>query len=64
MLHYHNFLILQIVSACRIVTIHLKEMRHEDGARAVALNNDGRSLCYIANALNMPRSTVHDAIKR
>ncbi|PSN40345.1 hypothetical protein C0J52_18460 [Blattella germanica] len=39
-------------------------MRPEDVARALALNDDGHSVRYIANALNMPRTTVHDAIKR
>ncbi|PSN39146.1 hypothetical protein C0J52_21847, partial [Blattella germanica] len=40
------------------------EYSSEDVARAVVLNDDGRSVRYIANALNMPRSTVYDAIKR
>ncbi|PSN40529.1 hypothetical protein C0J52_12263 [Blattella germanica] len=39
-------------------------MRPEDVARAVTLNDNERSVHYIANALNMSRSTVHDAIKR
>ncbi|KAJ4447464.1 hypothetical protein ANN_09471 [Periplaneta americana] len=39
-------------------------MRPEDVARAVALYNDGRSVRYIANVMNMTRSTTHDAIKR
>ncbi|KAJ4436486.1 hypothetical protein ANN_16517 [Periplaneta americana] len=33
-------------------------------ARAVALYDDGRSVRYIANVMNMARSTTHDAIKR
>ncbi|KAJ4439301.1 hypothetical protein ANN_07423 [Periplaneta americana] len=39
-------------------------MRPEDVARAVALYDDGRSVRYIANVMNMARSTTHDAIKR
>lgn len=39
-------------------------MRPEDVARAVALYDDGRSVRYIANVMNMARSTIHDAIKR
>ncbi|KAJ4427936.1 hypothetical protein ANN_23946 [Periplaneta americana] len=39
-------------------------MQPEDVARAVALYDDGRSVCYIANVMNMARSTTHDAIKR
>ncbi|KAJ4446924.1 hypothetical protein ANN_13625 [Periplaneta americana] len=35
-----------------------------DVARAVALYDDGRSVRYIANVMNMARSTTHDAIKR
>ncbi|KAJ4440345.1 hypothetical protein ANN_08484 [Periplaneta americana] len=33
-------------------------------ARAVAVYDDGRSVRYIANVMNMARSTTHDAIKR
>ncbi|KAJ4443681.1 hypothetical protein ANN_05356 [Periplaneta americana] len=44
--------------------LHAKEMRPEDVARAVALYNDGRSVRYIANVMNIARSTTHDAIKR
>ncbi|KAJ4429127.1 hypothetical protein ANN_26128 [Periplaneta americana] len=36
----------------------------DDVARAVALYDDGRSVRYIANVMNMARSTTHDAIKR
>ena len=39
-------------------------MLPEDVARAVALYDDGRSVRYIANVMNMARSTTHDAIKR
>ncbi|KAJ4444234.1 hypothetical protein ANN_06025 [Periplaneta americana] len=39
-------------------------MRPEDVARAVALYDDGRSVRYIANVMNMARSTTRDAIKR
>lgn len=39
-------------------------MRLEDVAAAVALHNDGRSVRYIAYVMNMPRSTIHDALKR
>ncbi|KAJ4429228.1 hypothetical protein ANN_26231 [Periplaneta americana] len=39
-------------------------MRPEDVARAVALYGDGHSVRYIANVINMARSTTHDAIKR
>ncbi|PSN41338.1 hypothetical protein C0J52_20650 [Blattella germanica] len=51
----------------RAVQNHIErklKMRPEDVARAVALTDYGRSVRYIANALNMPRSTVYDAIKR
>ena len=39
-------------------------MRSEDVARAVALNDDGRDIRYIANVLGRARSTIHDAISR
>jgi len=39
-------------------------MRPEDVARAVALNDDGRNIRYIAEFLGKPKSTVQDAIKR
>ncbi|KAJ4435439.1 hypothetical protein ANN_18054 [Periplaneta americana] len=35
-----------------------------DVARAVALYDDGRSVLYIANVMDMAKSTTHDAIKR
>ncbi|KAJ4428461.1 hypothetical protein ANN_24498 [Periplaneta americana] len=41
---------------------HVGAMRPEDMARAVALYDDGRSVRYIANVMNMARSTTHDAI--
>ena len=37
-------------------------MRSEDVARAVALNDDGRDIRYIANVLGRARSTIHDAV--
>ncbi|KAJ4446507.1 hypothetical protein ANN_13203 [Periplaneta americana] len=43
---------------------HFSHMRPEDVARAVALYDDGRSVRYIANVMNMAGSTNHDAIKR
>ncbi|KAJ4439574.1 hypothetical protein ANN_07701 [Periplaneta americana] len=43
---------------------NIDEMRPEDVARAVALYDDGCSVRYIANVMNMARSTTHDAIKR
>lgn len=39
-------------------------MRSEDVARAVALNDDGRDIRYIANILGIARSTIQDAISR
>lgn len=39
-------------------------MRPEDVARAVALNDDGRNIRYIAEFLGKPKSTVQDAISR
>ena len=39
-------------------------MRPEDVARAVALNDDGRSVRYIAGFLGEAKSTVQDAITR
>jgi hypothetical protein len=36
----------------------------EIAAQIVALNNDGRSVRYIAQHLNIPRSTVQDALSR
>lgn len=39
-------------------------MRTEDVVRAVALNDDGRNIRYIANVLGEAKSTVHDAISR
>ncbi|KAJ4439142.1 hypothetical protein ANN_15099 [Periplaneta americana] len=44
--------------------VQFTTMRPEDVARAVALYNDGRSVRYIANVMNIARSTTHDAIKR
>lgn len=37
-------------------------MRPEEVAQAVALNDDGRDIRYIANFLGRARSTIHDAI--
>jgi transposase len=39
-------------------------MLPEIAAQIVALNNDGRSVRYIAQHLNIPRSTVQDALSR
>lgn len=39
-------------------------MGPEQVAQAVALNNDGRSVRYIANTLGIPRSTVSDALQK
>jgi orotate phosphoribosyltransferase-like protein len=39
-------------------------MLPEIAAQIVALNNDGRSVRYIAQNLNIPRSTVQDALSR
>ena len=39
-------------------------MRSENVARAVALNDDGRDIRYIANVLGRARSTIHDATSR
>jgi hypothetical protein len=44
--------------------IHLCTMVPEIAAQIVALNNDGRSVRYIAQHLNMPRSTEQDALLR
>ncbi|KAJ4426246.1 hypothetical protein ANN_27058 [Periplaneta americana] len=52
------------LSLSGVVTFVLKQDATEDVARAVALYDDGRSVRYIANVMNMARSTTHDAIKR
>jgi IS30 family transposase len=39
-------------------------MRSENIVKVVALNEDGRSVRYIANLLNIAKSTVHDALAR
>jgi hypothetical protein len=43
---------------------HLCTMLPEIAAQIVVLNNDGRSVRYIAQHLNIPRSTVQDALSR
>jgi hypothetical protein len=43
---------------------HLCTMLPEITAQIVALNNDGRSVRYIAQHLNIPRSTVQNALSR
>jgi hypothetical protein len=43
---------------------HLCTMLPEIAAQIAALNNDGRSVLYIAQHLNIPRSTVQDALSR
>jgi hypothetical protein len=43
---------------------HLCTMLPEIAVQIVALNNDGRSVRYIAQHLNIPRSTVQDALWR
>jgi hypothetical protein len=39
-------------------------MLSEIAAQIIALNNDGRSVRYIAQYLNIPQSTVQDALWR
>jgi transposase-like protein len=41
---------------------NLCTMLPEIAAQIVALNNDGRSVRYIAQHLNIPRSTVQDTL--
>ncbi|KAH0815972.1 hypothetical protein GEV33_006819 [Tenebrio molitor] len=43
---------------------HLCTMLPEIAAQIIALNNDGRSVRYIAQHLKIPRSTVQDALSR
>jgi hypothetical protein len=43
---------------------HLCTMLPEIAAQIVALNNNDRSVRYIAQHLNIPRSTVQDALSR
>jgi transposase-like protein len=43
---------------------HLCKMLPEIAAQIVVLNNDGRSVRYISQQLNIPRSTVQDALSR
>jgi transposase-like protein len=43
---------------------HLCTMLPEIAAQIVALNNNGQSVRYSAQHLNIPRSTVQDALSR
>ena len=51
----------KLICCCNLC---LCKMRPEEMVKIVALHDDGRSMCYIANALNFAKSTAHDSLRR